>query len=60
MANDISKKKISGYIMAGIGFIFILFSALNYIFGWKIGTLPGAMGIIFVAVGMAMVRKSSK
>jgi len=56
----INRKKISGYIMASIGFIFILLSALNYIFGWKLGTPSGAMGIIFIAVGMATVRKSSK
>jgi hypothetical protein len=53
-------KKISGYIMAGIGFIFIIIGALNYIFGWKLGAPPGVMGIIFVAAGMAIVRKSSK
>ena len=46
--------------MVGIGFVFILISAFNYIFGWELGTPLGAMVIIFVAVGMATVRKSSK
>ena len=58
--DNIKKKKVSGFIMAVIGFISILISALNYIFGWKLGALPAPMGIIFVAVGMAIVRRSSK
>ncbi len=51
---------ISGYIMAGIGFLMILYNALNYIFGWNSGSTPlSVIGIVFLGAGMAMVRKSS-
>jgi len=33
---------------------------MKHIFGWKLGTLSGALGIIFLAAGMAMVRKSRR
>jgi len=54
------KQEATGYIMAGIGFIFILFSALNYIFGWKKGFPPAAIGIVFLAAGMMLVKKGRK
>ena len=51
---------ISGYIMAIIGFLLILYNALNYIFGWNEGSTPlSVIGIVFVAVGMGIVKKSS-
>jgi len=53
-------KKNYGLIMAIIGFICIIITALNYIFGWKLGTPPAAIGIVFLAVGMAWVKKSKK
>lgn len=55
-----SKKAVAGYIMAGIGFAFILYTAMNFIFGWKLGATSGALGVIFTAAGMAMVRKSKR
>lgn len=59
MEKDFNKTKVSGYIMAVIGFIFILWSALNYIFGWTAGSAPlSIVGIVFLGAGMAMVRKS--
>jgi len=54
------KQEASGYMMAGIGFAFIIFSALNYIFGWKKGVVPAAMGLVFFAVGMMIVKRSRK
>lgn len=50
---------ISGYIMAIIGFLLILYNALNYIFGWNAGSTPlSVIGIVFVVVGMGIVKKS--
>lgn len=54
------KKRVPGIIMAIIGFVFIIISALNYIFGWKCGTPPAAIGIVFLAVGMMWIRKSKQ
>lgn len=52
-------KKIAGYITEIIGFIMILYSALNYILGWNIHTTVfSAIGIICVAIGMGIVKKS--
>lgn len=52
---------IPGYIMAIIGFLLILYNALNYIFGWNAGSTPlSVIGIVFVVVGMGIVKKSRK
>lgn len=58
MNKGFDKKTIPGIIMTTVGFVFILITALNYLFGWKLGVPPAAIGIVFVAVGMAMVRKA--
>lgn len=60
MQTNHKKKLISGYIMAICGFILILITAMNYLFGWKLGIPPAAIGIVFVAVGMALIRKIKK
>jgi len=52
------KARISGYIMAACGFIFILITVLNFIFNWRTGIPPGVIGIVFLAVGMAWIRRS--
>lgn len=52
------KKITSGYVMASIGFAFLLLAALNYIFGWNLGAAPAGIGIVFLGAGMARVRKS--
>jgi hypothetical protein len=36
MKTETNKKMIGGYIMAGVGFAFILYSAINYLFGLKL------------------------
>jgi len=54
------KKRVSGIIMAIIGFVFIIISVMNYIFGWKCGTPPAAIGIVFLAVGMMWIKKSKQ
>ena len=56
--NRYKKNLIAGYIMAICGFICILISALNYLFGWKMGLPPAAIGIVFLGVGMVWVKKS--
>ncbi len=54
-----SKRKIAGYIIAVIGFIMILFSALNYIMGWNLQiTAFSAIGIVNVAIGTGLIKKS--
>ena len=59
MENNNKKSLISGYVMAIIGFLLILYNALNYIFGWNAGSTPlSVMGIVFVVVGMGIVKKS--
>lgn len=54
-----NKQKISGYIMAVIGLIILLVHAIGYIFhlGIKVSALT-IMGLVFVVVGMNIVRKS--
>ncbi|NNF35360.1 MAG: hypothetical protein HKN68_14715 [Saprospiraceae bacterium] len=53
------KGKSRGYIMAGVGFILILITALSYLLNWDGQYTPlFILGIVFVAVGMNMTRKS--
>jgi hypothetical protein len=58
--NDNQKKIIPGYFMAIVGFILIIISAINYIFHWKMGLPPAAIGILFLGVGMSWVRKGKR
>lgn len=54
-------KKISGYIMAIIGFIMLLINAIGYIFNLDIKhPALTVMGIVFVIVGMGIVKKSKQ
>lgn len=54
-----NKRKIVGYIMALIGFVMILISALNYILGWNMQTSTySIIGIVFVTIGIGTVKKS--
>jgi hypothetical protein len=55
-----NRKMIPGYIMAGVGYAFILYSAVNYIFGLKLGTASTAIGIVFFGAGAALVRKAKR
>jgi hypothetical protein len=58
MRNNSDIKMTSGYMMMIIGFVFILITALNYIFGWKYSTIPGGIAIVFLGAGAARIRKS--
>jgi hypothetical protein len=60
MNNRYKKAGIAGYIMAICGMICIFITGLNYLFGWKLGLPPAAIGIVFLGTGMAAVRKSRK
>ena len=55
-----NKLKLGGYILAIFGFAIILFNALNYLMAWKIKAISFGIGIIFVAIGMAMIKKSQE
>jgi hypothetical protein len=54
-----NKKRLSGIIMFCIGFVMILISALGYLFNWDTKS-PALtiMGLVFVAIGLQMARKS--
>ncbi|OFY43702.1 MAG: hypothetical protein A2X18_09670 [Bacteroidetes bacterium GWF2_40_14] len=58
MKTNIDMKMTSGYVMASIGFAFLLLAALNYIFDWKLGAPPVGIGIVFLGAGAARIRKS--
>lgn len=52
-------KKVFGYLTAIIGFIMILFSALNYILGWNLQTASfSVVGIVCTVIGMGIVKKA--
>jgi len=50
-------QKISGYIMAIIGFIMLIVNAAGYVFNLDIKS-PALtiMGLVFVVIGMKIVR----
>ena len=58
MKTNFDLKITSGHLMMIIGFVFILITALNYIFGWKYSTIPAGIAIVFLGAGAARVRKS--
>lgn len=60
MKNSNERKVIYGYLVAGIGFILILLTGLNYLFHWKWIVPHAAIGIVFLGAGMALVRRSRK
>ncbi len=51
-------KKIFGYVLVVLGSLMILFNAVNYIFGLKLDVPSSAIGIVLLAVGMGIVKKS--
>jgi hypothetical protein len=54
-------KRFSGHIMAGIGFLMLLANAFAYLFGWDMRH-PAftVLGLVFVVIGMGMVKKNRK
>lgn len=55
---SVGTKKVGGYVLTVIGFIMILLNAVNYILGLKLDVPSAAIGIVLLAVGMGIVRKS--
>jgi len=53
------KQKVSGYVMAVIGFLMILINAAGYIFNLDIKS-PSltVMGLVFLVIGLSHVRKN--
>lgn len=49
-------------VMALVGFLMILFSAANYVFGWKYSGISAIsiLGLVFVAIATANSRKEKK
>lgn len=58
MPVSVGTKRIGGYVLAVIGFLMILLNAVNYILGLKLDVPSAAIGIVLLAVGMDIVRKS--
>ncbi len=55
------KNKISGYIMAGIGFVMLLLNAFGYLFNWGTKTPAFTMlGLVFTVIGLKIARKPYK
>jgi len=55
------KRQLSGYIMAIVGFIMLLFNALGYIFNWDTKS-PALtiLGLVSGVIGLKTARKSSR
>ncbi len=58
MPVSVETKKISGYVLVVIGSLMVLLNAVNYIFGLKIDVPSSAIGIVLLAVGTGIVKKS--
>ncbi len=58
MPVSVKTKKIGGYVLTVIGSLLVLLNAVNYIFGLKIDVPSAAIGIVLLAVGMGIVKKS--
>jgi membrane protein implicated in regulation of membrane protease activity len=54
------KQQISGYIMAGAGFVMILVNALSYLLGWELKSPAFTiLGLVLVVIGARTAGKSS-
>jgi membrane protein implicated in regulation of membrane protease activity len=49
------KQQLSGYIMAGVGFVMILINALSYFLGWDLKS-PAftVLGLVLIVTGARM------
>jgi uncharacterized membrane protein len=55
-----SSKLVLKFVVAILGSILILANAVNYLFDFKWALPSPAIGLIMLAVGMAMIRKDKK
>ncbi len=58
MPVSVKTKKIGGYVLTVIGSLLVLLNAVNYILGLKLDVPSAAIGIVLLAVGMGIVKKS--
>jgi len=58
MPVSVETKKIGGYVLTVIGSLMVLLNAVNYIFGFKVDVPSSAIGIVLLAVGIGIVKKS--
>ena len=53
--------RIRGKVMVFVGFVMIVFNALDYILAWERDLTPiGILGLVFVGVGLRMARGKRK
>jgi hypothetical protein len=54
------RQQLSGYIMAGVGFIMILINALGYLLGWDLKfPVFTILGLVLIVTGVRTARKST-
>jgi len=54
------EQQISGYIMAGVGFVMILINALSYLLGWDLKSPAFTiLGLVLIVIGARTAKKSS-
>jgi len=52
------ERQISGYIMAGAGFVMILINALSYLLGWDLKSPAFTiLGLVLIVIGAKAARK---
>jgi hypothetical protein len=59
--HKMEKRRLSGTIMAFVGFCLIVVDGLSYIFDWDLQSpILLILGLVFVVIGMRSVRRSKK
>jgi len=54
------KRQISGYIMAGAGFVIILINAMSYLLGWDLKSPAFTIvGLVLIVIGARTAGKTS-
>jgi hypothetical protein len=54
------KRQISGYIMAGAGFVIILINAMSYLLGWDLKSPAFTIvGLVLIVIGARAAGKTS-
>jgi membrane protein implicated in regulation of membrane protease activity len=54
------EQQVSGYIMAGVGFVMILINALSYLLGWDLKSPAFTiLGLVLIVIGARTARKTS-
>lgn len=54
------EQQVSGYLMAGVGFVMILINALSYLLGWDLKSPAFTiLGLVLIVIGARTARKTS-